>query len=101
MNTRIFNRWCIVLTILWLFANWPTTVGLGGFYTTAGFPLAFAWGIGGFQEFDATAFLVDFVGGVAVIVGLSWLCTWSRRNSDKPTNARSSLSGAEEMSEMK
>jgi hypothetical protein len=83
MSKRVFIGWCIPLTALWIFANWPRTYGIAGCFSGAGFPLEFAWGIGGFQNFDIIAFLVEIPGGVAAILGVSWLCAWSRRKTGK------------------
>jgi hypothetical protein len=80
MRRQVFIGWTIALTVLWLFMNWPTTSGLGQFWAHAGFPLVFSWGTSGrFQNFDALALAVDVLLGMTVIVGLSWLCAWSRK----------------------
>ena len=80
MNKRVFIDWSIAMTLLWIFLNWPSTSGLGGFFRHAGFPLIYAWGTDGdFQEFDFIALGVDMSVGIALVIGISWLCAWLRR----------------------
>jgi hypothetical protein len=83
MRKRVFTRWCIVLAALWVFANWPTGIGIAGLIKRVGFPLPFAWGVGGFEHFDGIALLVDLIVGMAVVVGLPWLCAWSRKSPNE------------------
>jgi hypothetical protein len=79
MRRRVFVRWAIVLTVVWVFANWPQRVGLNRFFYRAGFPLTFAWGTNGNPEdFDAFACATDGLIGIVVVLGFSSLCAWSR-----------------------
>jgi hypothetical protein len=82
VRRRVFICWATALAAFWVFANWPERTGKAGFFYRAGFPLTYAWGIGGRpQDFDAVAFALDCLIGFAVIFGLSGLCAWSRRSS--------------------
>jgi hypothetical protein len=85
MRKRVFTRWCVALTALWVFANWPTASGLGGLWQHAGFSFVFAWGaFGRFEHFDFLLLLLDCLLGILVVVGVSWLCAWSRWYPDEP-----------------
>jgi hypothetical protein len=74
VKQRVFRRWCGVLTLVWVFANWPRTFGLAGAFQAAGFPLVFWNG----RECNLPALAVDSLLGVGVVLGLSALCAWSR-----------------------
>src|SRR5262249_28733109 len=87
MRKRTFTRWCVALTTLWVFLSWPATSGIGGFWRHAGFPFVFAWGtFGRFEDFDIFLLLADFLLGVVAVIGLSWLCAWSRSKADDPNS---------------
>ncbi|AWM36059.1 hypothetical protein GobsT_61850 [Gemmata obscuriglobus] len=82
---RAFTRWCIALSLLWVFANWPSTSGLGGFWLHAGFPFTFAWGaFGRFEHFDVRLLLADVLFGLLTVVGIAWLCARSRGHRSPP-----------------
>lgn len=78
---RVFRRWVLALSAVWLLLNMPRSLGgikwvLGMW---AGFPWTFAaWGGGGLREFDPLALAGDIVVGALVVIGLAGLCTWSR-----------------------
>jgi hypothetical protein len=81
MRTRVFTRWCLALSAFWIFANWPSTSGLGGFWRHAGFPFTFAWGsFGRFEHFDVVLLLADALLGLLVVLAVARLCAWSRRD---------------------
>ena len=66
MKRRVFTRWSIVLTLVWLIANLPRRSGLAGIFNDAGFPLVFAWGFGNrLENFDTVRFATDLFLGIA------------------------------------
>jgi hypothetical protein len=83
MQRRVFIAWSIALGLVWLLANWPKSFGLGNVFRSAGFPLEFEfWVAGRLQLFDTGALAIDLTLGVVFVVGLAWLCAWSRRKGD-------------------
>lgn len=91
MRRRVFACWCVALTLLWIFANWPTRSGLGGLWRHAGFPFTFAWGaFGQFEHFNSVLLILDILLGLIVAIGVAWICACSRGNGQpsesKPSN---------------
>ena len=79
MRWRVFGFWCIGLGAFWVFANWPIRFGKANMFGMAGFPLRFAsWFGEKLDYFDAWALTIDLILGGIVVLGLSWLCRWSR-----------------------
>jgi hypothetical protein len=79
MRWRVFITWSIVLGLLCLFANWPHSVSLANFLEVAGFPLVFAFWVGGrLETFNSGALAIDALLGIAATFGLAFLCAWSR-----------------------
>jgi len=87
MRRQLFIRWVVVLTAVWVFANWPGRYGLAGFFYHGGFPLTYAYGWGNEVHFDWMPFIWGLLIGIGVVFGLSWLCVWSRRIGNRATNA--------------
>jgi len=82
MQRRVFYRWLIALAAIWVLANLPRSYGLAGFFTDIGFPfVVVSWWGGKPSEFSFVALLLDGVIGIIVVVGLPFLCAWSRRKS--------------------
>jgi hypothetical protein len=78
MRRRLFFRWAIVLAVVWITANWPSRFGIAGFFYHGGFPLTYAIGAGRDVDFYWMAFIGNCLIGLLVVLGLSWLCVWSR-----------------------
>jgi len=86
---RVFLGWLIGLTLVFIFANWPHSISLGNYLETAGFPVVFAFWVGGrLQTFDVGALAVDCALGLLVILGLATLCAWSRNKDTGPAAKR-------------
>jgi hypothetical protein len=84
MRRRVFIGWSIALGLFWLFANWPRSISLANYLEVAGFPWVFAFWVGGqLETFDPGALALDCALGTAVIIGLAFLCAWSRKKSLK------------------
>jgi hypothetical protein len=84
-----FYRWLIVLGLVWGIANIPNRYGLAGFFFDIGFPFVFvSWWGSVYKGFDADAFAADLLIGFAFVVGLSWLCAWSRRTDGQPRSTQ-------------
>ncbi len=79
MRWRVFIGWCLGLSAFWVFANWPQRIGKG-IFEVAGFPLNYAvWLFGKLEKFDTWALTINCLFGAVVVIGLSWLCAWSRK----------------------
>ncbi len=83
---RRFLVWLAVLTAVWVFANRPRDGGsLKRFLEWAGFPWTFAsWQLGRLEWFDPAALAADIAVGMAVVVPVAWLCSWSRGSASPP-----------------
>ena len=75
---RAFLVWATALTALWVFANTPRSISLGGFWVVAGLPWPFAFWDGGRLEWFRPAALAADVAVWVVMMLLAYLCAWSR-----------------------
>jgi hypothetical protein len=90
MRRKVFYRWLLVLGLVWLLASVPGPSGPGGFFFNVGFPFVYtSWWGGRYTGFDATAFTLDLLIGIAFVVGLPLLCAWSRAATDPPSSTQS------------
>lgn len=80
---RVFLFWAVVLSALWVCANWPRDGGsLKSWLQWAGFPWTFAfWDSGRLVWFDPAALVGDLAVGSALVVVVAGLCGWSRRGN--------------------
>ena len=80
---RVFVRWMLILSLLWIALNWPRDGGsLKWFLQWAGFPWTFAfWDFGKLEWFDFSALAADAAIGVVVVIAVAGLCAWSHREN--------------------